>query len=89
MIEHIMNASTRLRFTAYAALFLAGVTILSILRGMEAVAATSVAGLMTILSTYIWSQTKRPHYEDPGQNHPDDGNGHTRHPHDDGLEAQP
>jgi hypothetical protein len=30
---------------------------------METVAATSIAGIMTILSTYLWSQTKRPHYE--------------------------
>jgi hypothetical protein len=30
---------------------------------METVAATSIAGIMTILSTYLWSQTKRPHYD--------------------------
>jgi len=84
-----MNASTRFRFTAYAAVFLAAVTLLSILRGLEAVAATSVAGLMTILSTYIWSQTKRPHYEDPRQNYPDHGNSYPANPDGDGLEAQP
>jgi hypothetical protein len=37
------------------------VTILSIFKGMETLASTSIAGIMTILSTYIWSQTKRPH----------------------------
>jgi hypothetical protein len=84
----IMNASTRLRFTAYAAIFLAAVTLLSILRGMEALAATSVAGLMTILSTYIWSQTKRPHHEDPRQDYPDYGHSDAIDADGDGLEAQ-
>lgn len=60
-----MNPSKRFRATLAAALFMALATVLAIFKGMEALASTSVAGIMTILSTYIWSQTKRPHaYEE-------------------------
>jgi glucose dehydrogenase len=58
-----MSTSTRLRITLIFGLFLAAVTLYAIARSMETVAATSIAGIMTILSTYLWSQTKRPHYE--------------------------
>ena len=33
---------------------------LSILQTLEAVATACVAGILTILSTYIWGETKRP-----------------------------
>jgi len=35
-------------------------TYVAIFKGMEAVATTCIAGVMTVLSTYIWAETKRP-----------------------------
>ena len=58
-----MSTSTRLLATLAFGVFLAAVTLYSVSKEMETVAATSIAGIMTILSTYLWSQTKRPHYE--------------------------
>ena len=55
-----MNSQTRLKLTLSAAAFLAIVTLLSIYSKMEGVATASIAGIMTILSAYIWSQTTRP-----------------------------
>ncbi len=55
-----MTNHTRYRLTLAAALFLALVTLLSIFLRMEAVATAGIAGIMTVLSTYIWSQTTRP-----------------------------
>ena len=55
-----MTTHTRYRLTLAAALFLAVVTLLSIFLKMEAVATAGIAGIMTVLSTYIWSQTTRP-----------------------------
>ena len=60
-----MNTSTRYRTTLFAAFFLAVITLTAVLRGMEMVAATSIAGIMTILSAYIWSQTQRPSLHEP------------------------
>ena len=59
-----MNTSTRYRITLIAALFLAIITITAVFRSMEMVAATSIAGIMTILSAYIWSQTQRPSHNE-------------------------
>ena len=55
-----MNNRTRYKLTLLAACFLAMVTLLSIGSKMETVATASIAGMMTILSAYIWSQTTRP-----------------------------
>ncbi len=55
-----MTNNTRFRLTLAAAVFLAVVTLLSIFLKMEAVATAGIAGIMTVLSTYIWSQTTRP-----------------------------
>ncbi len=55
-----MRNSTRYLITIIAAILLAVVVVLSIFKAMESVASTAIAALMTILSTYIWSQTKRP-----------------------------
>ena len=64
-----MNTKTRLKLTVIAALFLGGITIMATLMKMEVVATTSIAGIMTILSAYIWAQTKRPSgYELPDTN---------------------
>jgi hypothetical protein len=62
-----MNTSTRYRITLIAALFLAIITITAVFRSMEMVAATSIAGIMTILSAYIWSQTQRPTQHESNQ----------------------
>ena len=55
-----MNSRTRLKLTLGATVFLVVTTFVSIARGMEGVATTCVAGVMTILSTYIWAETRRP-----------------------------
>ena len=55
-----MRNSTRYLITIIATIFLEVVVVLSIFKSMENVASTAIAALMTILSTYIWSQTKRP-----------------------------
>ena len=55
-----MTYRTRYKLTLIAAAFLALVTLLAIGSKMEAVATASIAGMMTILSAYIWSQTTRP-----------------------------
>jgi hypothetical protein len=55
-----MTTRTRYKLTLFAAGFLALVTLLAIASKMETVATASIAGIMTILSAYIWSQTTRP-----------------------------
>jgi hypothetical protein len=55
-----MTSRTRYKLTLFAAGFLALVTLLAIASKMETVATASIAGIMTILSAYIWSQTTRP-----------------------------
>ncbi len=55
-----MTYRTRYKLTLLAAAFLALVTLLAIGSKMEMVATASIAGMMTILSAYIWSQTTRP-----------------------------
>ena len=57
-----MRSKTRLKLTFLAALFLAAMAMISTFMGMEVMATTCIAGIMTILSTYIWAQTKRPSY---------------------------
>ena len=77
-----MSTSTRLRITLIFGLFLAAVTLYAIARSMETVAATSIAGIMTILSTYLWSQTKRPHYDSKTQENADPAVHRRDHPND-------
>jgi hypothetical protein len=55
-----MNIRTRYKLTLFAAVFLALITLLAIGAKMETVATASIAGIMTILSAYMWSQTTRP-----------------------------
>jgi hypothetical protein len=57
-----MKPHTRYKLTLAAALFLAVVTLVSIFLKLETVATAGIAGIMTVLSTYIWSQTARPTY---------------------------
>jgi hypothetical protein len=49
---------------------LALVTLLAIGSKMETVATASIAGMMTILSAYIWSQTTRPSKNEQTNKHP-------------------
>jgi hypothetical protein len=64
-----MTTKTRFKLTVIAGLFLGIITIAAIISKMEVVATTSIAGIMTILSAYIWAQTTRPSgYELPDTN---------------------
>lgn len=60
MDSPIKDKRTRLKITLAAAVFLVVTTYVSIFKEMEAVATTCIAGVMTVLSTYIWAETKRP-----------------------------
>ncbi len=64
-----MNNQTRFKLTLYAAAFLAVVTLLAIASKMETVATAAIAGIMTILSAYIWSQTQRPSHNEYTRKH--------------------
>ena len=55
-----MTKLTRLKLTLAATIFLAVTTFFAIFHDMEAVATTCIAGVMTVLSTYIWAETRRP-----------------------------
>jgi hypothetical protein len=46
--------------TIIAAVMLAALAGFSVFKNMEAPATACIAGIMTILSTYIWGETKRP-----------------------------
>ena len=55
-----MKRSKRYIITILAGFMLSTLALLSVLKGMEGVATASVGGILTILSTYIWGETKRP-----------------------------
>jgi hypothetical protein len=55
-----MKLSKRYIATIIAGLILAVLAGLSVIKGMEGLASACVAGIMTILTTYIWGETKRP-----------------------------
>ena len=56
----MLNSKTRLKLTFIAGLFLSALAVLATSMKMEVVATTAIAGIMTILSTYIRSQTNLP-----------------------------
>tara|TARA_Y100001934_G_C12044241_1_gene627549 strand:+ start:344 stop:529 length:186 start_codon:yes stop_codon:yes gene_type:complete len=56
----MMSKSKRLTITWVALIFLISTTYIAIHNDLETVATTCIAGVMTILSTYIWAETKRP-----------------------------
>lgn len=56
----MMNYSKRLFIATVALVFLVLTTYIAIYSRMETVATSCIAGVMTILSTYIWAETKRP-----------------------------
>ena len=55
-----MTTKTRFKLTVIAGFFLACITVLAVAFKMEVVATCSITAIMTILSAYIWAQTKRP-----------------------------
>ena len=55
-----MKTSKRYVITIIAGIVLADLAILSVLKGMEGLASACVGGILTILTTYIWGETKRP-----------------------------
>lgn len=59
-----MNTKTRFKLTVIAGSFLSVMTVLATVLKQEIVATTSLTGIMTILSAYIWSQTRRPSYNE-------------------------
>lgn len=52
--------SKRLMIAIAALLFLVVTTYIAIGKGQETVATSCIAGVMTLLSTYLWAETKRP-----------------------------
>jgi len=51
---------TRYKISIGASVFLAMVIILSIFKTTESIGVSAIAAMMTILSSYIWGETKRP-----------------------------
>lgn len=55
-----MKISKRYTLTIVAGVTLATLAFLSVFKGMDGVASVCAGGILTILSTYIWGETKRP-----------------------------
>jgi hypothetical protein len=55
-----MKRSKRYLTTITAGIILTLLAGFSIFKSMEGVSTACVAGILTILSTYIWGETKRP-----------------------------
>jgi len=55
-----MKKSKRYIITIIAGIVLGILAAFAIFKGIEVVAGTCIAGILTILSTYIWGETKRP-----------------------------
>jgi hypothetical protein len=66
-----MNTRTRLKTTLATALFMAGIILLATLLHLEVIASAAIASLMTILSAYLWAETKRPSIPKNKVNHGD------------------
>lgn len=58
-----MNKRTRYKISIGAGFLLTALATLSIFYRMEGAAVSAIAGIMTILSTYIWGETKRPSHD--------------------------
>jgi len=58
--ETKMKSSKRYIITIVAGIILAALALLSVLKGMEGLASACVGGILSILTTYIWGETKRP-----------------------------
>ncbi len=55
-----MQTRTRIKITLVAALLIIAFAILAVFKGMENLSITCIGALMTILTAYIWAETKRP-----------------------------
>jgi len=55
-----MKKRTRYKLTIIAGLMLFSLAIFSVKMNIENVAISSIAGIMTILASYIWGETNRP-----------------------------
>jgi hypothetical protein len=51
---------TRYKISIAASVFLALVVILSTFKATENIGVAAIAAIMTILTSYIWGETKRP-----------------------------
>ena len=59
-----MKVSKRYTVTIAAGVILTLLAGFAIFKSMEGVASACVAGILTILTTYIWGETKRPSKSD-------------------------
>jgi drug/metabolite transporter (DMT)-like permease len=55
-----MTKRTRLKITIIAGIFLGCLATYATYKGMQSIGVTAIGGFMTILSSYIWGETKRP-----------------------------
>lgn len=65
-----MKSSKRYLITMLTGILLAALAALSVFSGMEGLASACVAGIMTILTGYIWGETKRPSKNNDHENDP-------------------
>ena len=62
-----MKTSKRFVVAIAAGIVLSLLATLSIIKSMEGVASACVAGILTILTTYIWGETQRPSNKNQNQ----------------------
>jgi len=62
-----MRTSKRYTVAIAAGIVLSLLAALSILKSMEGVASACIAGILTILTTYIWGETQRPSNKNQNQ----------------------
>ena len=62
-----MKISKRYTVAIAAGIVLSSLAALSIIKSMEGVASACVAGILTILTTYIWGETQRPSNKNQNQ----------------------
>jgi hypothetical protein len=55
-----MTKRTRYKISIGAGLFMAMVVLLSIFKDAQNIGVAAITAIITILSTYIWGETKRP-----------------------------
>jgi hypothetical protein len=55
-----MEKRTRLKITLLAGILLSLISLASIWQQTENIGMAAIGGIMTILSGYIWGETKRP-----------------------------